>query len=374
MLVSKILSFLLTAVAVLVVLSPIILIHEFGHFIMCRLTGIRVLEFSFGLGKVLWSKKRGRTKYSVRAVPFGGFVNPAGEMFVDNKDGKHAPKSHEFASKKWWQKFLMVISGATMNYVLAFAIFTGLALAAGRLAESDLSKIPPAVDTVISGMSADKAGVRQGDRIVRINGVQINNWQNVLDEVKRINGDFTLSYQRADEIMNIPVKYSDFTAAGSLLGITAKPVYKKVTVFSAISAGAYQCWYWTKFSLLSIYKSLAAKKAPDLAGPVGIVNIIHKAVSTGVMDFIWLIGLLSLAVGMFNLFPIPVLDGGYALMFLWEGVSGKAPTEKFVKKCLDAGLVLLILLVFYATVGDVKRIIKKPAAQPAAAEQAPEKK
>ncbi|MCL2888708.1 MAG: M50 family metallopeptidase [Elusimicrobia bacterium] len=369
MLESKIFSFFVTAVAVLVVLSPIILIHEFGHYIMCRLTGIRVLEFSFGLGKILWSKKRGHTKYCVRAVPFGGFVNPAGEMFVDNKDGKHAPKKHEFASKKWWQKFLMVISGASMNYVLAFVIFTGLALAAGQIAESDLNKIPPVVDTVLAGMSADKSGVKSGDQIIALNGVIMNNWQDVLDSVKKIDADFVLSFRSGSEIINAPVAYADFHASGGILGITAKPVYNRVTIFSAVAAGAYQCWYWTKFSLTSIYKSIAAKKAPDLAGPVGIVSIIHKAVSTSVMDFIWLIGLLSLAVGLFNLFPIPVLDGGYALMFLWEGISGKSPTEKFVKRSLDIGLVLLILLVLYATVGDVKRIVK-PAAPPAAEQPA----
>jgi len=367
MLESKIFSYLLSAVAVLVALSPIILIHEFGHFIVCRLTGIRVKEFSFGLGKVLWYKKKGRTKYCIRAVPFGGFVNPAGEMFVDAKEGKRAPKNYEFASKKWWQKFFMVVSGAFMNYVLAFVIFTALAFATGQLVQ-DPAKMPAAVDTVVSGMSAEKYGVKPGDVIVSLNDAQVRTWQDILDGVKKINGDFNLSYRRGDEIINVKVAYAGFKASGNLIGISPKAVYQRATIFSAIGDGAYQCWHWTAFSLSSIYKSFAARKAPDLAGPVGIVNVIHKAVHTSVLDYIWLIGLLSLAVGLFNLFPIPVLDGGYALMFLWEGVSGKAPSEKFVQKSLNAGLVLLILLVLYATFGDVKRIIKSPAA-PAAAQQ-----
>ena len=372
---AKIFSYFVSALGVLVALSPIILIHEFGHFIVCRLTGIRVKEFSFGLGKILWAKRKGRTKYCIRAIPFGGFVNPAGEMFVDVKDGKNAPKDYEFASKKWWQKLLMVVSGAFMNYVLAFIIFTAVALAAGRVA-LDPDRMPPAVETVASGMSAEKYGVKPGDVVVGLNGARVDNWQDILDEVKKIDGDFTLSVRRGNEIMNLKIDYAGFKAAGGVIGIGPKQVYERMTLFTALGQGAYECWKWTKLSITSIYKSIAARHAPEMSGPVGIITVIHTYVHTGLTQFIWLIGLLSLAVGLFNLFPIPVLDGGYALMFLWEGITGKAPTEKFVKKALDAGLILLVLLVLYATFGDVKRIFKKPDAQPAAASApaAPEKK
>ena len=124
----------------------------------------------------------------------------------------------------------------------------------------------------------------------------------------------------------------------------------------------YQCWYWTKFSLMSLWQSITHKKAPDLAGPIGIVNIIHKSVHTGLLDFIFLIGMLSLAVGMFNLFPIPILDGGYALVFLWEGLTGKLPSTKMIMRAANVGFYILMILVVYASYSDIKRIFFKPKA------------
>ena len=111
----------LTILAVLIVLSPIVLVHEFGHYLTCRLTGIRVKEFAFGFGKILWHKKVGETDYQVRAIPFGGFVEPAGPMF-HLENAPEPPKPYEFAAKKWYAKFFMVVNGALFNYLLAALI------------------------------------------------------------------------------------------------------------------------------------------------------------------------------------------------------------------------------------------------------------
>ncbi|WP_424244756.1 regulator of sigma E protease [Elusimicrobium posterum] len=363
---AKLLQYALTALGVMVALSPIILIHEFGHYIVCRLVGIRVLEFSFGFGKVLWSKKKGHTQYSIRAIPFGGFVNPAGEMFVDADKPK--PEPHEFASQKWYKKLAMVVSGAFMNYVLAFVIFAGLAFFVGA-PSGDASKIPAVIDVVIENMPAAKAGVLENDKILTINGSTVNAWSDVVVNVNENKKDMLLTVDRAGAIVALTIPLSSFDATGKL-GIQVKPLIIKESFFGSIKTGAYQCWYWTKMSITSIYKSFAQKKAPDLAGPVGIVNIIHKATHSSIVDFIWLVGLLSLAVGMFNLFPVPILDGGYAVMFIWEGVVRKPLSEKFVLKTLNVGLVLLVALVLYATTGDVRRIFfpKKEAAVEAPAQ------
>lgn len=360
----KILEYTLTALAVLVALSPIILIHEFGHYIVCRMVGIRVLEFSFGFGKVLWSTKKGYTRYCVRAIPFGGFVNPAGEMFVDAD--KPAPQDFEFASQKWYKKLAMVVSGAFMNYVLAFFIFAALAFFVG-VPTADINQVPAVMEAVIDGLPAAKAGMKAEDKILVLNGLAVNSWADVLTGVDAGQGkDFTITVERDGKPVELFMPLSTFDASGKL-GIQVKsvePIMVKEGFFTSLKTGAVQCWYWTKLSITSIYKSFAQKKAPDLAGPVGIVNIIHKATHTGFVDFIWLVGLLSLAVGMFNLFPIPILDGGYAVMFVWEGIFRKPLSEKFVLKTLNIGFALLMLLVLYATTGDIRRIFfpKKAAA------------
>lgn len=352
---------LLSILAVIVVLSPIVIIHEFGHYIACRLTGIRVNEFAFGFGKILWHKKVGDTDYQIRAIPFGGFVEPAGPMFHP-EDAPEPPKPYEFAAKKWYAKFFMVVNGALFNYLLAAVIFGILIYIQGE-PEVDPVRLPAAVGSVAAGYPAEKIDLQPGDTITQINGVHVQNWQELSHQLINREGDLEIKYQRNNEALSATIKAEDFNpSAPQVLGITVAPTYTPVSWWKAAGLGFYQCYYWTKFSLVSLGQSFTKKKAPDLAGPIGIVNIIHQAAHRGLLDFVFLIAMLSVAVGMFNLFPIPILDGGYALVYLWEGLTHKLPTEKTLNVAVNCGLYLLILLVVYASYSDIKRIFFKPKA------------
>ncbi len=350
---------LLSILAVLVVLSPIVIIHEFGHFLACRLTGIRVEEFSFGFGKILWHKKKGDTDYQIRAIPFGGFVEPAGPMFQP-EDATEPPKSYEFAAKPWYAKFFMVVNGALFNYVLAAVIFSVLIMIQGY-PQTNPVKMTATVGTIAKNYPAATLDLKEGDVITAVNGTPVQTWKELTDALKTRTGDLTLSYTRANQSFTATVKEADFDPAHpQTLGVGAKAVYEKVPVWKAVGYGVYECYYWTKYSLQSIGKSFARKKAPELAGPIGIVNIIHQAAHRNLLDFVFLIAMLSVAVGMFNLFPIPILDGGYALVFLWEGITHKLPTEKTLTRAVNVGMYILILLVVYASYSDIKRIFFKP--------------
>ena len=350
---------LLSIIAVIVVLSPIVIIHEFGHYLACRLTGIRVQEFAFGFGKILWHKKVGDTDYQVRAIPFGGFVEPAGPMFHP-QDAPEPPKPYEFAAKPWYAKFFMVVNGALFNYVLAALIF-GVLIYIQGMPETDPVKLPAAVGAVAKGYPAEKLDLKEGDIIRQINGTDIANWKDLTLAMAERKGDVVLTYERDGQTMTATVKDGDFKAnAPTVLGITVNPTFKKVPLWKAAGLGVYQCYYWTKFSLSSLAQSFTQKKAPELAGPIGIVNIIHQSVHRSLFDFVFLIAMLSLAVGMFNLFPIPILDGGYALVFLWEGLTKKLPTEKMLNQAANVGLFILLLLVVYASYSDIKRIFFTP--------------
>ncbi len=353
---------LLSILAVLVVLSPIVIVHEFGHFLACRLTGIRVNEFSFGFGKILWHKKSGDTDYQIRAIPFGGFVEPAGPMFHP-EGAKEPPKPYEFAAKKWYAKFFMVVNGAVFNYLLAAIIFTTIIYYRG-VPETDITRLPATIGDVMDGYPAAQIKLQSGDEITHVNGQAVSNWKQLADALASRQGDLTLTYIRGTENKTATVTARDFKEKEpTVLGITVQPLYRVVSGWEAIGLGFYQCYYWTTLSFSSLAKSFQQKKAPELAGPIGIVNIIHQAAHRNLVDFIFLIALLSVAVGMFNLFPIPILDGGYALVYLWEGITHKLPTEKALNIAVNCGLYLLILLVVYASYSDVKRIFfpAKPA-------------
>lgn len=353
---------LLTILAVLVVLSPIILIHEAGHFLACKIFGIRVEEFAFGLGKKLYSKKKGDTEFTIRAVPFGGFVRTSGEMFL--AADAPAPQSYEFAAKKWWKKLIMVISGAAMNYVLAFLIFAGVAYVVGtQIVDAknvNAAQLPAVIGALVQDRPAAKHGLAEGDELLSINDFKLSSWQDLTENIAKTTGDVSVIFARGGEEKNIVIP-SDAFGEERLLGVYPRVATERISLSNALYYGAERCWYWTSMSISVIYKSIVKGKAPDLAGPVGIVNIVHNTVKThDVAKFIMLIGILSLAVGMFNLFPIPVLDGGYAVMFLIEGVTGKQMGIKTVERSINIGFALIMLLVIYATFGDVKRIFFKP--------------
>lgn len=360
---------LLTVIAVIVVLSPIVIIHEFGHYIACRLTGIRVNEFAFGFGKILWHKKVGHTDYQIRAIPFGGFVEPAGPMFHP-QDAKEPPKPYEFAAKKWYAKFFMVVNGALFNYLLAALIF-GVLIYIKGMPETNPANLPAAVGAVADGYPAAKLDLKEGDIIRQINGKDIANWEDLTQAMGARQGDVHFTYERDGKTLSAAVKDTDF-GGKNILGVTVMPVFHKVAWWKAAGLGFYQCWYWTEYSLSSLWKSLSRKKAPELAGPIGIVNVIHQAAHRNLLDFVFLIAMLSVAVGMFNLFPIPILDGGYALVYLWEGLTKKLPTEKTLNIAVNIGLYLLILLVVYASYADIKRIFFKPKTAAVQTEAAPE--
>lgn len=352
---------LLSILAVLIVLSPIVIIHEFGHYLACRLTGIRVREFSFGFGKILWHKKKGYTDYQIRAIPFGGFVEPAGPMFHP-EGAKTSPKPYEFAAKPWYSKFFMVVNGALFNYLLAGLIFSGLIILQGY-PQTDPAKLPATIGTIAKNYPAEKLDLKEGDTFTIINGKSVTTWQEVADILQNRTGDLELTYTRDNKTLTATVKESDFNPkAPRTLGVMVMPTYEKVSWWKAIGYGFYECYYWTAYSLKSIGKSFSQKKAPELAGPIGIVNVIHQVAHRNLMDFISLIAMLSVAVGMFNLFPIPILDGGYALVFLWEGLTRKLPTEKMLNRAANIGIGILVLLIGYASYSDIKRIFFKPKA------------
>ena len=199
---------LLSIVAVLVVLSPIIIVHEFGHYLACRMTGIRVNEFSFGFGKILWHKKMGDTDYQLRAIPFGGFVEPAGPMFHP-QNAQEPPKPYEFAAKKWYAKFFMVVNGAVFNYLLAAVIFSIIAYISG-VAETNPVRLPPVVGTVAENYPAQKIGLQEGDRIIRVNGTSISNWKELSEALSQRKGDIALTYLHGDKEENVVVRDKDF--------------------------------------------------------------------------------------------------------------------------------------------------------------------
>jgi regulator of sigma E protease len=281
----------------------------------------------------------------------GGFVKPAGEYYAREDEIKD---SGEFAAKPWYARSFMVFAGAGMNYALAFVIFFFVVLIMG-LPISDPKLVAPKVGEVLSGYPAQNSGLEKGDLIISVNKIPVASWEELVKNIASSNDSVALEYKRANEILTTEIPLGE----DKKIGISVEPVYKKAGVFASIKIAAHQCYYWTALSLKTIGEKLWRRQAPEVAGPIGIFEIVGKSVHSGVEDYFFLIGLISVAIGMFNLFPIPILDGGHILFFIIEAIRGKRVREKTLSMATMSGACFLIFLVFYATYSDISRIAKR---------------
>ncbi len=352
-------------------LGLVVIVHEWGHFIACRLLGIRVEEFSIGFGKLLkqWKDKK-ETVFSLRAIPLGGYVKPAGEAYFREVEIK---SDDEFAAKPWWSRSIMVFAGAGMNYVLAFIIFFFIILITG-MPVTNPAKVPSILGEVKTGYPAEIAGLMAGDKITFINGTATNNWKDLLLALDAANKEnlpaVDVTYEREGAETTLNITFDDTRK----LGIVVEPTYEKVGFFKSIEMGAYQCYYWTALSLKTIAEKIYHKQAPEMAGPIGIFELVGKGVHNGAEDYFFLIALISVAIGMFNLFPIPILDGGHICFFLIEAITKKRPTEKVFNNACGVGAIILIALVLFATYQDIGRLRKHSTNKATVTETAQETK
>lgn len=351
---------LLSVIGIVFALGLVVIIHELGHFLACRLLDIRVEEFSIGFGKLLKKWGKGETQYSLRAIPLGGYVKPAGEYYAREAEIKDP---REFAAKPWYARLFMVFAGAGMNYVLAFVIFFFIIITMG-LPQSNPEKIPAVIGEVLANSPAQEYGLEKGDKILAINQTEVLNWKQLVKAIAATpeGQNVEVEYERNNKtfLKAIPV------GADKKLGFAVEPVYEKTGPFKAVQVAAYQCYYWTALSLTTIADKLWHHQAPDMAGPIGIFELVGKGVHSGWEDYFFLIGLISVAIGMFNLFPIPILDGGHIVFFIIEGIRGKRVKESTLAKASSVGAVFLLSLVLYATYSDIMRIKNrnsKPKAQ-----------
>ncbi|MBI5884396.1 MAG: RIP metalloprotease [Elusimicrobia bacterium] len=372
------LSFLQSAAAVVATLGLVIICHEFGHFIVCRLLGVRVERFAFGFGPELigWTGRLG-TRFSLHAIPLGGFVKPAGENIEECSGGRD-----EYYGQKWNRRLMIVFAGPAMNYVLAWGLFTGVVFFQGIPEVGTL----PVIGNLVNGFPADAAGVMIGDEVTAVSGKRVDTWEGLAKAIHASPGkEIELSIKRAagtlkgspagalkgspsgvSRVKLVPRK--DASTGKGVVGIMPQPVYREVGPLEAFTEGGNQCVSLTLFTIQTIGSKLLKREKPDLAGPVGIAQMVSRAAHSGFEDLVFLIGLISVAIGFFNLLPIPLLDGGHAVLYLWEGLSGRKLTPSTVNSANSVGIFFLLFLLAFATYNDFSRIYHERAGRKAAAQ------
>lgn len=344
---------MLIFISVIAVFSVVVVIHELGHFLVCKCFGVRVEKFALGFGKEIVGINWGETRWSFCLLPLGGYVKPAGE---DIEESSGAPD--EFFGQSWYKRILIALAGPVMNYGLAFSCFFFLMFIWGQAKPSD----QPVIGEVVAGFPAQAAGLQKGDEIVQINGKLIHSWQEASELIhthpeKPIDIHIRRKTDGAvvDKIVAIVPK-KDAQRGIGLIGISPHVVMEPQGFKNSWNNAAFQTVFWTKLTLKYLGDAIVQRKKPELAGPIGIVSIVAKVAKEGIQELIALVALISLSLGLFNLFPIPLLDGGHIFLYFLEGIVGKPLNKTMVRIANIVGATFLIAIFLFATTQDITRL------------------
>jgi len=334
----------LSILIAVLIFGLLIVAHELGHFLVAKRVGIKVHEFSIGMGPVIFARQKGETLYSLRAFPIGGFNRMAGMESGDTND----PRG--FAAKSVWQRMAVVASGSLMNFALAILLFIAVFMVIGT----------PSNSTVIGGVLPDRpaavAGLLPGDRVVAVNGQKVATWMELVSKIHQNPGkEIQLQVLRGEDQLLVKVTPQlDPHAQVGMIGI--EQAWHREGLFSSIVLGVRQALFVAVLILESLVQMVTGRVPAEVAGPVGIVQMVGEAARLGIASVLSFAGLLSLNLGLINLFPVPALDGSRLVFLAFEKVRGRPVDPERENFIHLVGFALLILLMLIITYKDILRI------------------
>ncbi|MBY6161627.1 RIP metalloprotease RseP [Mameliella alba] len=429
-----------TVVFFVVALSVIIAVHEYGHYIVGKKTGIFPEVFSLGFGPVIWSRMdRDGTKWQLAAIPFGGYVkfrgdaNASGGIDEDAMDGLDDDERRTtMAGAPLWARAATVAAGPVFNFVLSILIFAGVIMFRGEMTEPltvgelrplpveqelrpgdtilaiegtplpasdqgsamqaffdglphqaqldytvrrDGSEItvagpytyPPIATQIAPRSAAGDAGLKSGDVITAVDGTPIFAFEELKERVEGSEGAaLQLTVWRDGEVLDKEMTprrvdepqadggFQTFYRIGIVGGVAFDPATETAGIGSALSGGVAQVGRIIEGSLSGLWHmATGAISTCNLSGPIGIAETSGDMASQGTANFIWFIAVLSTAVGLLNLFPVPVLDGGHLVFYAYEAVSGRPPSDRALKVLMSIGLTVVLSLMVFALSNDL---------------------
>lgn len=345
--------------AFILVLGPLIFIHEFGHFLCAKLFGIRVLKFSLGFGPKVFGRTIGDTEYLVSAFPLGGYVKMYGESLSD--EVANDQEGFSFSHKAIWQRFLVVFAGPLFNLVFAVLLFSTIFAVMGISQPVKEARI----GSVTINSPAAKAGLAPNDLILSINGIPVQQWADVAALIKLSAGNSaTLMVKRGNQTLTFigqPKIEQDKNIFGEIidtrymLGIRVADELIRISPFEALQTGTLHTWTLIKITLLGIVKIIQkVVPASELGGPIRIAQIAGQQMAAGWVNLLHFTGLLSVSLGVLNLFPIPILDGGHLVFFGVEALRRKPLSVETRERLQMIGMVLLVSLMLFVFYNDFR--------------------
>jgi len=342
-----------------IVLAILIFVHELGHFLLAKKLGVGVLTFSLGFGPKIFGKKIGETQYQISAVPLGGFVKLIGEN--PEEEVKEEDLSRSFSAQPIWKRTLIISAGPFFNFFLAVALFFSINL-------FGIPYFPPKVGEVSPGLPAERVGLKKEDLVLSIDGKEISKWEDLHKIISDSKGkELSIKVKRNGEILNFkvtPQAIKDKNLFGEEVEtfrigiINPKEVLtEKVNPMIALGMGLVQTWQGIKLTVVGIVKLIQRViPAKTIGGPILIAQLAGEQAKRGLLSLILFMAILSINLGVINLFPIPILDGGHFLFLGLEAVLRRPISIKKMEMAQQIGLVFIILLMLFAFYNDLIRI------------------
>lgn len=335
-------GFIISATKIIFLLGFLIFIHELGHFTVAKLCKVKVNEFAIGFGPTIWKKQGKETKYTLRLVPLGGFISMEGEE-------ERSEESGSFSKASIPKRIAIVAAGAIVNILFAIIVYFMLAATSGTYVSNE-------VNTTIEGYPAQEIGIQSGDKIIEINNKKIQNLYDLNKALQENKEEIKIKVERNEKILEYQTKAKEVTEQGYTsyyLGVNLKPAEDNL-MNRCINGGI-----MTKDFLSSIVdnlKQLFTGKVGvnQMMGPVGISEVVSK--TNGIKEFVYMLALISISLGVTNLLPIPALDGGKILILLIEAIRRKPLKEQTEINIQLIGFSILIGLSLFVTYNDIIRI------------------
>ena len=339
---------MLTILACIFVFGILVTVHEFGHFITAKLTGMKVEEFSIGFGPTIYQQQEGETLYSLRMLPLGGYNKIAGMDPDDPEDPERG-----FNSKPVTSRMLVILAGSLMNIFLPVLIFFGLFLAFGM----DVPENKPVLGQIIEGYPAEQSGLKEGDRILSINGKPVHEWldirKNIADSGMQ---PIPFEIQRDQEKLTITVTPGVNPETGKpFIGVVSSLKNVRLTPVQAVVASVTATKNIVKNMYASLYHMVTGKTKAEFSGPVGVAKMAGEVAHKGFDRLMQFTAMLSLNLAIINLLPLPALDGGHFLILLIEAVTGHKLGKTAMQNIQKVGVAMILALTIFATFKDLTR-------------------
>ena len=334
-----------TILAAIVLFGVLITVHELGHFLAAKGTGMLVTEFSIGFGPKLIQKKVGETLYSLRLCPLGGYNRIAG------MEPGEAVTPRGFNGRPLWARMLVILAGPFMNFLLPFLLFFGIFAVSGLT----LPVNKPVVGSLMEGYPGAAAGLQAGDRLVSINGRKLEKWNDINSLVQE-NGPKTgkVVIRRDGREMTLTLQPRfDGESKRFLIGVRPPLEHRQLSLWESLKTAGLAVGKTTVAMVDGLRKMITGKVRADIAGPIGVAHMAGDVAAQGAVPYLEFMAFLSLNLAVLNLVPIPALDGGQFLVLVVEGLLGHALAPKAKEIIQMIGVACIVALTIFATMHDL---------------------